>query len=477
MTTAPTARPDVIVVGAGSAGCVVARRIAESGLSVALVEAGPGYAEGTPPSISGESFLAAAVEPGWSWSDLVAQRVKGQEPRLYLRGRGVGGSSAINAMMGIWGEPDDFDRWERDHGCAGWSWSDVEAYFRRVAIPLHPADRRESHRLGSAVVDVCREWGWADHDGPAGLGTLRHDAGAARLTRDADGRRASAYDVYVVPALGRLPIDVLTDRAVERVLIEHGRATGVEFADGTTLEGRAVVVSAGAIHSPWLLERSGVSNPAIGDGLQDHASAPFTLVMKDPADPTSLAVTALARTTSGAAAADLQILPIDHLGDAAPGLASLSVALMNVHSRGSTTEGRINFDMLSDERDVAAISAGVAVVRRLLDHPALRSRVESVQIDDLGTPLDRFPDDEDGLVKWLSERTGDYVHAVGTCAMGPKGTGVVDTLGRSWDVMGLWVCDASVMPRLPRANTHLATCMVAEKMSESLPELVADLDD
>lgn len=477
MTVAVPARPDVIVVGAGSAGCVVARRVAERGLSVVLVEAGPDYATGVPPSISGESFLAAAVEPGWSWTDLMAQRVKGQEPRPYLRGRGVGGSSAINAMMGLWGEPDDFDRWERDHGCVGWSWSDVEPYFRRVAVPLHPADRRETRRLGNAIVEVCREWGWADHDGPAGLGTRPHDAGAARLTRDANGRRASAYDVYVAPVLGRLPIEVRTDRAVERVLVERGRATGVEFVDGSTLDARAVVVSTGAIHSPWLLERSGVSNPAIGQGLQDHASAPFTLVMKDPVDPSTLAVTAVARTTSGAATADLQILPIDHLGDLAPGLASLSVALMNVHSRGSTTEGRIDFDMLSDERDVAAIGAGVGIVRRLLDHPAIRSRVDAVLIDDVGTPLDRFPSDEDGIVRWLAERTGDYVHAAGSCAMGPKGTGVVDTLGRSWDVMGLWVCDASIMPRLPRANTHLATCMLAEKVGESMPELVADLDD
>lgn len=476
MNTDGAARPDVVVVGAGSAGCIVARRVAESGSSVVLVEAGPGYRDDPPPAIAGESFFAAASEPGWSWPDLLAQRVRGQEPRPYARGRGVGGSSAINAMMGLRGEPDDFDRWERDHGCAGWSWADVAPYFERVEVPLRPVPSLEPHRLGTALVEVCRDWGWPDHTGPAGLVGAIHDAGAARLTRFADGRRASAFDVYVAPRLADPRLDVRSDCFVERVLVENGRAVGVEFADGTILESRAVVVSAGAIHSPWLLERSGLQNPSIGRGLQDHASAPFTLVMNDPTDPASLAVTTVARTTSGASPADLQILPIDHLGPDAPGLASLGVALMNVHSRGSTSEGRISFDMLGDERDVDAMLAGVEIVRRVLDHPRLRDRVTAVLVDDRGTPLDSLPDDRDGLVRWLAERTGDYVHAAGTCAMGPKGDAVVDTLGRSWDVSGLWVCDASVMPRLPRANTHLATCMIAEKMSEALPDLLVDLD-
>jgi choline dehydrogenase-like flavoprotein len=217
-----------------------------------------------------------------------------------------------------------------------------------------------------------------------------------------------------------------------------------------------------------LLQRSGIENPMIGRGVQDHASAPFTIVLKTSIPSSALAVDSVARFSSGQSPADLQLLPIDHLGPDAPGLGSLSVALMDVHSRGTSSQGRLDFNMLSDERDLAALVVGVRTLRQLLDSPALRDVVEMVYIDDIGTPLDALGDDVESLRDWLLSRTGDYVHASGGCVMGPRDRAVVDTWGRSWDVEALWVVDASVMPRLPRANTHLPTCMIAERMSTHL---------
>lgn len=438
----------VVVIGAGSAGCVIARRVADAGHSVVLLEAGSLDA---PESIRSLSFFDALATPGWTWDGLDAQRVAGQEDRPYARGRGAGGSSAVNAMLAVVGEPDDYDRWERDHGCDGWSWRDVSRVFATLPIPLRDV---MPSRLAGAVGRAWTESGRS--------GALE----GARLTQHPNGQRASAFDVYVTPARDR--VEVRGDISVDRVVIDSGRVRGVVTSDGSSIESDTVVMAAGAIHTPIVLQRSQLGNPFVGQGLQDHPSAPFTIAWRDPADPAREAVTGIVRTSSGAAPNDLQILPIEHLGREAAGFATLNAALMNVWSRGSIVDGRIRFGMLSDERDVAGLSAGVRMVRELLASEHLQSLVTGVFIDDAGTPIDHLGDDDDAIAAWLAQRTGDYVHAAGTCAMGRRGESVVDPHGRSWDVAGLWIADASVMPRVPRANTHLPTLMVAEKIARPL---------
>lgn len=431
-----------LVVGAGSAGCVVAARLAEDRDSdVTLVEAGPDLLEGSvPPEVAGASFFGALGSPGRTFGGLLASHVDPAIRRPYQRGRGLGGSSTVNAMVTLRGDGDLY---------RSWGWDDVDAAWEQARLPTQEA---------------------ADDElGAVDLALLAADPLAVRapLARRG-GTRVTAAETMLWPVRGQSNLTIRTDSPVTRVVVEQRRAVGVELVDGTRIDADRVVLCAGAIHSPAMLLRSGVDTPGVGEGLQDHPSAAFTLALRPEAvaDPSTLTVGAL--LTRG----DVQFLPMNHLGPAAPGYGLLMVALMRPVGRAGTVrlnpdlpdgEPIVDFALLRDPRDLAALVGGVHEAMMLLHSPAFAEIVDvdtGVFIDAQGTRLDALVSDAD-IERWLHAATGDYVHASSTCAMGA----VVDDDGAVFGYDGLYVCDASVFPSIPDVNTHGPTTMLAERLT------------
>jgi choline dehydrogenase-like flavoprotein len=428
------------VVGAGSAGCVVAGRLSEDlDRHVTLIEAGSGASgsDGDEPG-TGSNFFDALALPGRTFATLMASRTAGSSPRHYQRGRGLGGSSAVNAMIALEGDPALYH---------SWGWLDTEAAWSRVAVPRELASEVELGAIDRAL--------------------LASSAGASRvpLTRRA-GRRVSAADAYLTPARSRPNLDVVTDAVVASVIIDGSRAIGVRLADGRTVEADHVVLSAGAIHSPAILLRSDVRTPGIGDGLQDHPSVAFTLRLREPvADPDATLVTATVAEQGG-----VQILPLNHLGaqTGVRGFGALMAAIMRPKSRAGTVrlaspdplvDPDVRFELLADGRDLDALVGAADVALGLLAERPFTAVVDEVLVDQYGTTSTALRRG-DSLRSWVEAASGDYVHASSTCAMGR----VVDADGRVFGYDGLYVCDASVFPAIPDANTNLPTMMLAERL-------------
>lgn len=494
---------DYVVVGAGTAGCVVAARLsADSGARVLVIEAGsPGRTRAMAVPGAWPENLGSAAD----WADItVSQADAGPQP--YPRGRALGGSGAINAMAHVRGHQAVYDNWAAD-GAAGWGFADLLPYFRRSErtegrdpalrgtggpVRVAPVPEARRHPVACALADALSGAGCPVTDDLSGA---RQEGAAWVDLAIAGGERVSAADAYLRPVLDRPNLTLAAGCLVTRIQVQHSRCTGVSFIrDGTPAQVRVageVIVCAGAIGSPQLLMRSGLGPASrlravgidpvadiagVGANLQDHP-----IVLASYASPAPLPssgynhgeIYAALRSGLPSACPDLHVfpilLPLAPAGHEPPPVGyALVAALVAPDSRG--TVGLASADpqaaplidpgFLREQRDLDRLEAGLELVREAAASTAFAGLRQAEVWPGPGVTS------RSGLRGYIRRAVGSYYHPAGTCRMG-SGTGaVVDTALRVVGVAGLRVADASVLPVLPNAHPNATVLAIAERAAE-----------
>jgi choline dehydrogenase len=496
---------DYIVIGAGSAGCVVANRLTEDpDVTVLLLEAGN---RATKPEIqvpvSWTSLLGTELD--WAYFTEPEPNLKGRKI-FHSHGKVVGGTSSINGMIYVRGHRQDFDRWEA-LGNHGWSYEEVLPYFKKsenqqrgasefhgVDGPLSVTDPIAPAATSQRFIAAAAQIGYDIN--PDFNGAQQAGAGLYQLTIK-DGQRHSAAAAFLVPILDRPNLSIQTGTLVTRLLFEGTRTVGVEYLSEGMLHqvdvDREVILSAGVFDSPKLLMLSGIGNkeelrqlnipvvidlPGVGQNLQDHIAVPVgyqAIENVQPASTSNIGEAGLFLCTEGGLnqVPDLQLIfaPVLWVPPGYPNQGSGFACIASLNhtlNRGSVTLRSIDpkdspcirMNYLQSESDVQKLVLGLRIIRELFNTDLF----DDFRGEEVAPGADAIGDE--ALEAYVGEVVNTSYHSVGTCKMGTDPMAVVDPELRVHGVEGLRVVDASIMPTITTGNTNAPTIMIGEKAAD-----------